>query len=273
MKITKNPNAKATIPEIRGSFANIRYPCFGEIKYDGEAIVISHNIERDITTTNKYGTMRSNWSKLNEIQTLLVNRGVSEAIFLGELFWSHGGSGMLYELLKHKTDDNLNIRIYDIAHLTTADYTVDSTTELLDRKEVLTDLFSLTDFIVRPEVMHNKDEARSYFKKVTNVGYEGIVLKMFDGRLTKGPCAWVKMKYKDRNEYTVVYVDPTLERIKVEVVVGVVGLSGRKVKVGCKCPNRYKQYVKVGDKVTIEHQGILPSGSLRHPVYVPPLTQ
>jgi hypothetical protein len=39
--------------------------------------------------------------------------------------------------------------------------------------------------------------------------------------------------------------------------------------VGLKAPNRYKKHIKIGDKVTVEHQGVLASGSLRHPVLIP----
>ena len=39
--------------------------------------------------------------------------------------------------------------------------------------------------------------------------------------------------------------------------------------VGVKLVDKYKSRVKIGDVVTIEHQGILSGGGLRHPVYIP----
>jgi len=66
----------------------------------------------------------------------------------------------------------------------------------------------------------------------------------------------VKMKKKDTNAYPVVLIDPVLDRIEVDVC---------GVRVGCKCSS--KGHLKLNDRVLIQHLGVLPSGSLRNPIF------
>jgi hypothetical protein len=262
MRIAKSQQ-KANIPELRGSIESIRFPCFGEIKYDGEANEIWYNKDTTISiaTCNKYGTARDSWSKLDIIATYLEQKGIKEARFLAELHYGDGKKGDLYQLLSHKDDDNLSIRIYDIINI---DNVLGTTINLIDRKEMLLDIFGPIYYVVKSEVINNRKQAEEYFKAVTKIGYEGVVLKPFDGRLVLGPCNWVKLKDKDQNDYQIAMIDPTRERIEIKIPT----LGQTPVFCGVKVVNKYKKNLKIGDWVTIEHQGVLESGSLRHPVYI-----
>ena len=262
--------AKAVFPELRGKLGGIRYPCFAEVKWDGEAAVINYNraMSIPILSTNKYGAMRTQWSKLDKIKMLLEEKDIAQAMFLAEIYCDTGKNGSLYQLLSNKDNDNrLSIRIYDVCHITADDYEmIGAETPLIDRKEILVDIFKEEkQYLVRPVVMKNKNEVQSLFEERTQEGYEGIVVKNFDGNLIIGPCDWVKMKHKDQTDYRVCLIDGVKERIEVEVPNP---SNNDIVTVGVKCVNKYKKTLSLGDIVTIEHQGVLESGSLRHPVFI-----
>lgn len=265
MKITKN-GTPGQFPELRGSLAGLRWPCFAEIKYDGEATIIGYinNAPLKIFTCNKYGTQRSEWSKLDRIQDILEDNGVMEAVFLAELYHGEGKSGALYELLKNKDSDDLNLAIYDVGYLKKVDLDMHAEqTQLVSRKELLGELFG-NEFMAKLHLCNSKLEAETYFHDAVEDGYEGIVVKSLDGLLVRGPCTWVKMKYKDRSVYEISVVSPTQERIEIALPQP----NGLMVMCGVKVTNKYKKNLKIGDKVEIEHQGILDSGSLRHPVFI-----
>jgi hypothetical protein len=271
MILSKSPT-KGIFPELRGSLGAIRYPAFAEYKYDGEATLVQYDIQwpKKIVTCNKYGTMRSDWSKLDEIAEIMEDHDIQKALFLGELFFGEGKKGDLYKLLSHKQDDEaLNIKIYDVAHIINDVEMKAGETALIDRKEILSELF--TTHLIQPIVIQNKKEAMEVFETAKKAGYEGIVIKNFDGKLLNGPCSWVKMKDKDQNNYQIALIDRLKERIEILVPIPSItpGTSSPSfIHVGCKCANKYKKYLKVGDWVTIEHQGVLDSGSLRHPVFI-----
>lgn len=275
MKITKNPTTKGIFPELRGNLGAMKYPCFAEIKYDGEATVIMYDETwpDKIITTNKYGTMRSDWSKLDEIVEILETNKIKKATLLAELFYKRGELGDLYKLLSNKDNDqDLNLMIYDLAHIVNDHEINGTTTPLLDRKEILASIFNGSDYLITPKVMNSKDEVIKHFDNVTNAGHEGIVVKGFDGNLVSGPCAWVKLKKKDRSDYEIVDIDKTKERIEVQVPNPNLPEHDKvwaaNVRVGVKCMNNIKATLQIGDMVTIEHQGVLDSGSLRHPVFI-----
>ncbi len=273
MKITKG-GPPAVIPELRGNLAGMRYPAFCEIKYDGEACIINYDelALTKIITTNKYGTMRSEWHKLDEIATILEEKEIKKGLFLGEIFFADGKAGRLYDLLSNKDNDDLGIKIYDVIRLVNDVDMQANKTPLIDRKEILTELFYPTNYYISPYVVQNKQEAELGFKNATDEGFEGVVVKPMDGFLTMGPCNWVKMKKKDQTDYQVSKIDPVKERIEIMVpfVPGTAYLptKGNWIGVGCKVSNKVKKLLKVGDWVTIEHLGVLPSGSLRNPVYI-----
>jgi len=117
---------------------------------------------------------------------------------------------------------------------------------------------NLNPFCIKPQIIHSKQEALAYFEHITSQGYEGIVLKSCDSIFIHGSCPWVKLKYKDQTDYPVSLIDPTKQRIKILNV---------STAVGVKVADKDKANLKIGDLVTIEHQGVLVSGSLRHPVF------
>lgn len=235
---------------------SLRYPCLAELKYDGEAeILINHAGKWAII--NKYGTMRTQWKLLDEI-CLRVPTDIS---LIGELTYRQGLAGALYDLLSNKENEaELTIKVFDIygekhRHLS-----------LLDRKEMLISMID-RQYLGDTCLIENKAHLEEYFKLAAEAGWEGIVAKNLDSPFVVGPCTWVKMKKKDQINFPVISIDKTKERIEVSVTT-LRGTGHISTKVGVKVCNRIKSTLQVGDLVTIEHQGILASGSLRHPVFV-----
>ena len=283
MKLTRNGANQGIFPELRGSIKGLRWPCFAEIKYDGEATLIAykkHSLSQitadappEILTTNKYGTRRTEWSKLDKIAEILDEHDIDEAVLLAELYYGFGLKGALYQLLKSKEDDGLNLTIFDIGHIRGPGKQMDGAlTPLIDRKELLGEIFENNVFLPTLRMVNNEREAIDYFNQVKANGYEGIVLKSLDGFLVQGPCNWVKLKDKDRTIYPVLSIDPVKERIEIAVPNPNPPVAGKQwaqqIAVGVKVVNRFKKNLGVGDQVEIEHQGVLASGSLRHPVYI-----
>ena len=274
MKIEKGAT-KAVFPELRGNISGLRWPCFAEIKYDGEACLIGYHKHvitgamPAIFTSNKYGTQRTEWSKLDKIMDIMDDHDVERAVFLAELCYGEGKGGALYPLLSNKDSDDLNLVIYDIGHLKTIDTEMQAeSTPLVTRKEMLGELFNGTT-ILTPllRLVKDKAEVQIFFEQAVADGYEGIVVKPLDGFLVRGPCNWVKIKNKDRTEYKIIAVSTVQERI--EIAVPIPNVTGAQfVPCGVKVTNKYKKYLQPGDTVEIEHQGVLDSGSLRHPVFI-----
>ena len=275
LKITKG-SVKAIFPDLRGNLSIIRYPCFGEVKLDGEATAIIFNNtfpNPNIYSTNKYGTTRTEWSKLDEISEICEAKEIESGLFVAELYFGEGKAKALYDLLKNKDNDTLNLKIFDVSRLNYKDKSsMSPSAPLLDRKEIITDLFNNTEFLLPTKVFNSQEEVKDFFTDATDDGYEGIVVKNFDSRFISGPCDWVKMKNKDQSEYRVRSIDMSKERIEVEIPTpatpGTLQLIQRGVLCGVKVVNKYKKDLKIGDMVVIEHQGVLASGSLRHPVFI-----
>ena len=245
----------------------MRYPAIAELKYDGEFDFLYYDRTgvKGTYTINKYGTTRYSFPALTAIHETLALRKVDNAIILCEVYWDDGKAGKLYELNSNKTNDNIRIAMFDILSYND---TVIGDLELITRKEVLFDLFGKR---WQPQyvVVTDKIEANEVFQASTVSGWEGIVVKNLDSPLTLGPCSWVKMKFKDQSDYKVILVDQTKERIEIEAPAVTSNSGGTTwISVGVKAPNRYKKHIKVGDVVTIEHQGQMKSGSLRHPVLI-----
>ena len=277
MKVNK-VSTKAPFPELRGKLGAMTYPAIAEVKYDGEYnIIIYHDDDGSITcdTLNKYGKTRTHFPAIDKIAKRCREGQVREAVFLCELYTDGGLKGALYDLLGRKEDDSLNIAVFDATRILfkhdsskpvivgeTNDITANS--KLIDRREALMNLLIDDDLLANMQIVMNKDEVERHFKSVVDGGWEGTVIKSLDGRLTLGPCAWVKMKYKDQCNYTVAEIDPVKERIEVTVPDP---HNQKGVRVGVKVMNKDKVTLRAGDTVTIEHQGVLDSGSLRHPVF------
>lgn len=271
--------AKIPYPELRGSLDGMQYPAFVEPKIDGE-FNICHYDELvgkggEAWLSNKYARIRNSLPFLVDLAGRLHAAGVIRGVFLGELYVNTGANGELYNLLKNKENAAaLKYKIFDFNTLVFKDGTINGdSTPLIDRKEVLLELLNHTTTImlpIRSEMVHTKEEVMVLFKHYTDMGFEGIVVKPARSFMVYGPCSWVKIKNKDQTDYEVMFIDPIKERI--EIKAPVVATNGKVpityIPVGCKCQNKDKAKLKVGDFVTIEHQGVLPSGSLRHPVFI-----
>lgn len=233
---------KIGFPELRGSLAGMRYPAIVEPKLDGEL-----NKWMDGYLVNKYGTKRE-WK-------LDVPSGT---VLLGELIYKNGKAGELYELLKHKKDDDLKFVPFDLLSWGDKDT---RGWKLEDRRGTLLHQLRMgRELVDMTYKVKDEESATISYEKIITEGYEGAVIKSLDSTYVEGPCSWVKLKKKDRNELLVVSIDKNKERMEV--------MHGTTI-VGVKLPSKYKKLIRVGQTVTIEHQGVLESGSLRHPVYIP----
>lgn len=252
---------KAPYPEIRGSLGNIQFPAFAEYKFDGEFNIIKY-ANGKAYSFNKYGTHREDFRDMTWLEDVLKRAEVRSASFLCEIFTNHGKLGELYNLLRLKKEgDALRINIFDIFEHNGMDI---KSLPYIDRREILQSIMN-NDYVYSGQVVHDAAEAKALFERVTRVeGYEGIVVKNFGDPLVFGPCAWVKMKAKDQNEYTLVDLDSIKERGEVAVPLP----NGSYRNVGVKIANKYKPMLAVGDTVVIEHQGVLDTGGLRHPVFI-----
>lgn len=268
MKVPVNP----PFPELRGSIDSIKYPAFVETKLDGEFCYV-HLVKNGSFTINKYGRVRKDFPFIQTLERLSKRKGFTSATLLAELYATDGKQGDLYNLLKMKKDNSLKLYLFDVIELNGTDLRNE---QLIDRKEIISLNFqNHSDGILRPWIASDRKEVDQRFKHVISSGYEGVVVKSIESQLSLGPCTWVKMKFKDQNDYNVYHVDITQEKISVLVPGPVVTTSPGQISrlthsiVGVKCPTRYKKFIKKGDLVTIEHQGVLKSGSLRHPVLIP----
>ncbi len=255
-------------PELRASAKATRmYPAFVEPKLDGEFCYVKIGKEiNECFTINKYGKIRMNFPALLDIKKFLCHDfGLKHhtATFLAELHFSRGKRGDLQHLLKLKDFDGLNITCFDVIEIDGVDLRDEP---LFYRKERLMEFLPTSkNVIYGPYInctyVENEKQAFDLYKVFINNGWEGVVVKPIESKLVMGPCEWAKIKEKDRNLYQVMKIDETAERMNIIVPF--------KASVGIRLANKYKKYVKVGDWVEIEHQGVLPSGSLRHAMLVP----
>jgi ATP-dependent DNA ligase len=257
MKFYKSNLKHPGFPELRGSLSGIKFPAMAELKIDGEFNYICITKEKAFLI-NKYGTVREDFPELNHIRKVL---GDNEVFLTCEVYWDNGKAGKLYDLLSHKKDDNIKLAILDVLDVNNRSL---RNSPYIERREVLAEL-KLEGWAPHCWVVANKEQATQRFQEVVDNGWEGIVVKNLESTFITGPCSWVKMKMKDRTDYAVQLIDKTKERIEIATV----GPNGEAVFVGVKAPNKYKKHIEVGDMVTIEHQGVLASGSLRHPVLIP----
>jgi len=259
---------KQAFPELRGKLSQIRYPAYIEPKIDGElnwyyAPAGPPGSGEIGMLVNKSGKQRYGMPIAYDLDKIQAIWGLE---LLGELYWNDGKSGDLYEVLKHQNSDNLKYMVFDI----------DIPGTYLQRRALLEQIIKPTQHVtlIQKFVVNNEREVRDAFTWWTRAGFEGIVVKNADSRLIMGPCGWVKMKKKDQSDYMVIHIDPHKERIQIAVpithiVVGDTPFGGQSefAYVGVKVNHKDKTKLRLGDKVTIEHQGVLSSGGLRHPVF------
>ncbi len=238
-------------PKLRGSIEGLRYPVYAETKIDGELNWLRHKPGNGNYLINKSGKMRSDCPITNDIL-------IGQHDLLGELHWGDGKKGALYEFLKHQKDDALRFTIFDI----------DMPGSYIERRAILTTTISPTSnvSIIPVTIVKDRKEAMEAYRKYLDEEYEGSVFKSFDGLLTMGSCAWVKVKDKDTLDLEVVHIDPIRERI--EVYFRDTANQMKAVHVGVKCLDKDKRTLKVGDIVEISHMGILSEGSLRSPIFL-----
>ena len=254
MKRTKS-SISMPYPELRGTINQIRYPAWAEIKLDGEFNHLIRANGQETKLINKHGLIRTDCPITRKVDKLF-NGPVH---MIGELHYGEGKQHDLYNLLKNQGSDSLNFTAFDIVELEGVD---------MRGQTLLTRLGKLSHFRAPlGQIVRDRSEAQICFQKTIDTGYEGIVLKNLDERLVLGPCGWFKWKMKDQTDLEITMIDQVKERM--EVAVFHIDKGVRRVKqCGVKIMNADKKLLKVGDLVTIEHQGILSGGGLRHPVFI-----
>ena len=233
--------------ECRGKKKALTYPCYAQVKLDGEYCVYDKG-----KFISKYGNERTS-KHMSEKMKL-------NAVLLGEYYWHSGTSGSLYQLLSHKNHDECKFGIFDIIEFNGMDM---RNTSMVGRIQLLQHLLPRNNMYVHlVETTLVDDEAMldDTFATAVASGYEGIVAKNMLSKLNSTTTRWVKMKNKITADLEVVLIDPTRERIEVKV--------NADITCGVKVIPRYKAQLSVGDIVEVEYQGQINEGSLRHPVFV-----
>jgi len=247
-------------PQLRGSKEFIKYPCFVEHKYDGEANYYIKEQDKLGYLVNKYGRIRNNLitAELDE-----MFNDFAQVIVFGELYVNGGIRGALYDLLKHKeNDDMLHFACIEMVSLDDEDIPT-----LMTSKEMLNEIvFNAPHVHVIPfKLVDNEREMEQQYMHILEQGYEGAVVKWIHSPCyTNGPVPWTKIKYKDQSDFEVVHIDPVKDRIEVSVE----NPEGKSRRVGVKCTPNQKRLLRVGGRATVEHQGFLSQGGLRHPVFI-----
>lgn len=247
--IIKKTSFNANVPEFVSINCKrlLKFPCFAEIKYDGE-----YNMYTGGALYNKYGTMRTHCPITEYLETL------KPTPIIGELTWKHGKAAGIYDLISNKRSHELIFRPFDIV--------VENLT-YEDRRDILIDLVGWSSSYVIPAVCHyieSKEELIELFNETVADGYEGLVIKNCGSR----SLYWIKIKAKWTADLMVSYVEPIKERIEVNVPYKT-GNGDAFVTCGVKVPMRQgiSDKLKIGDVVEIQHYGVLSGGRLRHPVY------
>ena len=235
-------------PECRGS--DVRYPCYAEVKIDGEL-----NWYFQGKLINKSGKTREDCPITSE---LLLNLKNDNTLLIGELYYGTGKLGKLYDLLSNQQSHDLMYGVWDVKMVGTYE----------ERREWMIENITESEHvkIVPTWYIEEKEELDSLKQEVWGEGYEGLVVKHPNSPFLLGPCKWMKIKKKDRTDYQIALVDQHQERVEVVVPIPSVGAHRN---VGVKVCNKYKPRLGVGAYITVEHQGVLSAGGLRHPVYIP----
>jgi ATP-dependent DNA ligase len=235
MILQRQIHEKAPDIKLRGSIESIIYPAWAEIKYDGEFNLLISD-EKGKRLVNKGGLIRTDCS-------FLIDFPCGSYTLWGELVYKNGKNNDLYELLKHRYDqDVLDYKPFDI---TQKDDLFLFNHSFIDRLEIRSEFLP-----VAGRVVENEQEMRSFFEAVTSWGYEGIVVKNMDSRISP-VLSWTKVKYEDRTLGAVVALG---------ILTCDVAIDGGKVVTVVK----HKNY-SVGDVVEVTHNGFTESGSLRNP--------
>jgi len=254
-------------PKLRGNpIGIIPGQCVAQVKYDGEFNML-YTDAGQIHLVNKYGRCRFNCAFLDKY------RFPENSQFMCELVYGEGYWGDLYKFLSHKDDDDaLDIKIFDVLRLSGENMVKKSCFERIQALRHVNLTTSLNSLVFFPfniplatTAIIDASKIGTFFSEFVAAGYEGIVVKNINEQLSLPTTNWVKMKSHDQSDFKIVEIDSIKERITVGVeIFG----NASAIWVGVKVMDKDKATLKVGDLVTIEHQGILPSGSLRHPVYL-----
>jgi len=158
---------KHTYPKATGEVSkNAVWPCWAEIKYDGELEFIEYDNGWKVMNKARYGRVRTNFPVTEEMDSTGLPRSL---VYVGELYYGEGKLGDLYKLLANKTSDDLKLAIFDV--LAKDEYSV--------RRAFLERHFKETPHIHLSKRWRIRDLSRlnRVFSGVKKRGYEGLMVK------------------------------------------------------------------------------------------------
>jgi len=236
-------------PKLRGSVSLVTYPCFAEVKLDGEATQFVKTGGKS-KLVNRRGREIEN-DKVREWCHQSFE-DIEHVVLFGESYVNEGKKGDLYELLKAKDKD---LKFMPIDMLSIGLQLPNE--QLKVRREMIE--YRMGKIVPGHDIV-DKVGLDTYNKNALALGYEGIVVKPLHCYLHGiNPC--VKIKETDSSAFPVSKIEKAADRIEVMVDT----IKGSKA-VGVKATSRQKARLKLGTMVIIEHKGILSEGGLRHPV-------
>lgn len=236
-------------PKLRGSVSLVTYPCFAEVKLDGEATQFVKN-----GTESKLVNRRGREIENEKVREWCHQswEDIEHVVLFGESYVNEGKKGDLYELLKAKDKDLLFMPIDMLSIQLRL-----PNEQLKVRREMIE--FRMGKIVPGQDIIE-KSGLDAFYNGAVKLGYEGIVVKPLHFYLHGiNPC--VKIKDTDTSVFPVSKIEKARDRIEILVETA----TGDMKAVGVKASSREKSKLKLGDLVVIEHKGILSEGGLRHP--------
>lgn len=288
-----------TIPVLhaRGDCRALHYPTLTSLKIDGEwsVLFVEAGIYAELNNKTKYGRLRTNCPIIDWAQANLPT-----GAYLGELYWWPGKLGCLYDLLRHKTDDNLQLALWDIINFKGEDV----------RHFPLIHRICLLNSLPLPEFPHDAQhwpvsviphhwvnsaaEVEERGEQLRHEGWEGQMLKDPEMPYPEHEMTterWAKYKPSIESIVTVYGFADSMKRHELKTLSLLVGFEGplswcggglsdaeragfesvlRKHIIG---ETNEAYLVEPKARVRIEYQGLIhnPQGAItgiRHPVYI-----
>jgi len=223
--------------EIRGN--RIPFPCFAEVKLDGEfQYVIKNKGKVFLLNKREHGRIREGMP----ITKLDIP---DNTILLGELVW--GAGKFFYDFAKHKLSPDNNLGIFGCLRWDGED--IWKTKNYLDvRKFLESQKFYNSKVALTPKaICRNQQELDGFFNKVVTAGYEGIVIIDPYSKFVNGVTVRrAKKKFVADNDFVIIGFQNETKRAKT--------LS---VLVGHRVNGKVKRLCYVGGGFTLEQKNTL----------------
>ena len=273
------------VPEIRGTRGTITFPCFGDVKKDGEFNYARiEGGETELINKPKYGRHRFDMPINDELSRLPISR----ALIVGELCQGQGTS--VYDFLRAKLSDELRFFAFDIWELDGEDL---RNCPQHERRQILSGLIKPSEYVevINSKILQSIEELQSWFLETIAEGNEGLVVKNYNSVITRKMTSWAKVKKKACADLVVLGFTKKAKHLS--MCLGIIEPDGTE-RVITNCGNgismldketwrrklgedivgqdNHNFYVKPKYVCEIEHQGVINTAegelsSLRMPVF------